>query len=398
MKFLHDGLPQRRMVGKSTKRILKEKLPSKNIDFEKIWLKVMAHGNVCSKEPIIRMYDHTVQGKNVLSPMGGVDFSSPNDGVVLEPILGKPYGLAISHGLNPALVKIDPYWGSIWAIAEAVSNFVAIGADIGSAALIDNFIWPFPDSESLADLDKSVDACVDMAKTLGMPFVSGKDSLSSTYRYPDPPRLAKTRRREAGGKVLKIPPVLLISVFGKIADITKTQSADFKEVGSTIVLVGSLDLKNLGGSTYFDITGGSGKVPKVDTKNLKGVLQAITSGIQSGEILACHDISEGGMAAALAEMCFGANFGASVDLSSVASAKEDRPDLLFFSETVGCFLAEVQDKRVAKKLFAKVPFQILGRTIKQQSISINQASKKICEISVSQLKSSWQKPMEEIFH
>ena len=127
MKFLHDGLPQRRMVGKSTKRILKEKLPSKNIDFEKIWLKVMAHGNVCSKEPIIRMYDHTVQGKNVLSPMGGVDFSSPNDGVVLEPILGKPYGLAISHGLNPALVKIDPYWGSIWAIARPY-GFPKIGS------------------------------------------------------------------------------------------------------------------------------------------------------------------------------------------------------------------------------------------------------------------------------
>src|SRR3990172_11642847 len=171
MKFLHDGLPQRKMVGKSTKRTAKEKLPSKNIDIAKIWPKVMAHGNVCSKEPIIRMYDHTVQGKNALSPLSGWDYSAPNDGAILEPILGKPYGLAISHGLNPALVKIDPYWGSVWAIAEAVSNFVAIGADINNAALIDNFIWPFPDSESLADLDKSVDACFDMAKTLSMPFV-----------------------------------------------------------------------------------------------------------------------------------------------------------------------------------------------------------------------------------
>ena len=79
-----------------------------------------------------------------------------------------------------------------------------------------------------------------MAKTLGVPFVSGKDSLSSTYRYPD-------------GKVLKIPPVLLISVFGKIADIKKTQSSEFKKIGSTIVLVGNLDFKNLGGSAYFDV-------------------------------------------------------------------------------------------------------------------------------------------------
>src|SRR3990167_2749874 len=123
MKFLHDGLPQRKMVGKSTKRTITEKLPPKNIDFAKIWPKVMAHGNVCSKEPIIRMYDHTVQGKNALFSLGGADYSAPNDGAILEPILGKPYGLVISHGLNPALVKIDPYWGSIWAIAEAISNY-----------------------------------------------------------------------------------------------------------------------------------------------------------------------------------------------------------------------------------------------------------------------------------
>ena len=80
------------------------------------------------------------------------------------------------------------------------------------------------------------------------------------------------------------------------------------------------------------------------------------------------------------------------------NSKQAGTDLVLFSETAGCFLAEVQDEKTAKKLFANVPFQILGRTVKQQSISVNQASKKICEISLSQLKSAWQKPMEEIFH
>ena len=381
MKFLHEGLPQRKMIGTSIKRKTKEKLPSKNINIEKIWPKVMAHGNVCSKEPIIRMYDHTVQGKNALSPLGGVNFSAPNDGVVIKPILDKPYGLAITHGLNPILVKIDPYKGSVWAITEAVSNFVAIGGNIKNAALIDNFIWPYPDGDSLADLDKSVDACFDMAKILGIPFVSGKDSLSSTYRYPD-------------GTVLKIPPVLLVSAFGKIADVKKTVSSDFKKVNSTIVLVGNLDLENLGGSAYFDVCNASGNVPKVDLKNIKSTLQAVTGGIQSGKILACHDISEGGMAAALAEMCFGAGFGASVDIAFLKT----RADLVLFSETAGCFLAEVEDEKTVGQLFAKAPYFIIGNTQNKKNIEIKDGPKTLVKVSIDNLKQAWQKPMKEIFH
>ena len=198
----------------------------------------------------MRQYDHNVQGSTALHPFGGENFDAPNDAVVLRPILAKKYGFVTAHGLNPVLNKIDPYLGSVWAIAEAVSNYVAVGGDLKDAALIDNFIWPFPDEESLADLDKSVEACVDVAKILKMPFVSGKDSLSSTYRYPDSPLPAKIRRRKASGKVLKIPPVLLISVFGKIPDVTKTASSDFKKSGSTIVLVGKSDFKNVNGKQW----------------------------------------------------------------------------------------------------------------------------------------------------
>jgi len=386
MQFLHQGLPQRQMVGKTKKRQIKEKLPKKVADLGKLWLKVLSHGNVCSKEPIIRMYDHNVQGTNALHPLGGVNLDAPNDGVIIKPLLDKPYGLAVTHGLNPVLNSIDPYWGSVWAIVEAVSNFVSVGGDIKNAALIDNFIWPFPDEESLADLDKSVDACVDMAKLLNMPFVSGKDSLSSTYRYHE-------------GKILIIPPVLLISVFGKIADVKKTTSSDFKKIGSTIVLVGKPDLKNLGGSVYFDAAGGqSSSVPKIDLKSQKAVLTSITAGIRSGQILACHDISEGGLAAAMAEMCFGSDCGAEIDLSSVALAKEDRPDFIFFAETAGTFLVEVENPVLAKKLFAKVPHVIIGQTIKEKSIRVNLGPKNLCNLRLDKLKQAWQKPMKEIFH
>ncbi len=387
MKFLHHGLPQRKMIGKTTNRKnfnFKEKRPSALKNLEAVWQKVMANPNVASKEPIVRLYDHNVQGSAVLHPFSGVDQDAPNDGSIVKPILGKPYGLAVAHGLNPILNRINPYLGSIWAIVEAVSNFVSIGGDIKNAALIDNFIWPFPDEESLADLDKSVDACANCAKVLGMPFISGKDSLSSTYRYPD-------------GRVLKIPPVLLISVFGKIADIAKTASSDFKKVGSTIVLVGKQDHQSFGGSVYFDVVGAqSGKVSKVDLKNVKKVFASITKGIATGQILAAHDISEGGLAVAIAEMSFGAGFGASVDLSK--TSKKSRPDYILFNETVGTFLVEVENEKVAKKLFAGVLHSIIGKTIKDKSIRINQGKKAVAIASIDKLKEFWQKPIKEIFH
>ncbi len=380
MQFLHNGLPQRIMIGNSSKVNIVEQLPPKPQNYQTIWQNIMAHGNICSKEPIVRLYDHNVQGTNALHPFAGVNYDGPNDGVVLRPILNKYYGVAISHGINPTLNKIDPYWGSVWAILEAVSNFIAIGGEPNNAALIDNFIWPFPDEESLADLDKSTDACADIAKILKMSFVSGKDSLSSTYRYPD-------------GKILKIPPVLLVSVFGRIPDVRKTVSSDFKKVGSTIVLVGKPDYKNLGGSTYFDLTNSQSiNIPKPDLSSINSVFSSITKGIKSGDILSCHDISEGGIAAALAEMCFGAGFGAEININKFNT----REDYVLFSESPGTLLVEVDNAKIANKLFEKVPHTILGKTVKSERITVNGFF--TIKADVNQLKKYWQKPMKEIFH
>ena len=89
--------------------------------------------------------------------------------------------MVTAGGSNPVLNTIDPYWGSVWAVTKALSKFVTVGGNPDEAALIDNFVWPFPDEESLGDLDRSVDALCDMMEVLNF-LVSGKDSLSSTYR------------------------------------------------------------------------------------------------------------------------------------------------------------------------------------------------------------------------
>ena len=329
MQFLHHGLPKRILkTSRQSSAVSYQTKQAKEPKTEKEWVnilkKVLAHGNVCSKEPIVRLYDHSVQGTNDLQPYSGVNLDGPNDSPVLRPFLDKNYGMVISHGLNPVLNKIDPYWGSIWAATEALSNFVAVGGDCKNASLINNYIWPFPDSESLWSLDRSVDAVVDFMKVFKIPVISGKDSLSSTYRKSD-------------GSLIKIPPTLCISVLGKIKDVKKTVTADFKKVGSTIVLVGKID-EQLGGSTYFDVNGILGfSIPKIDLKILPRTFNALYKGIHTGKILSCHDVSEGGVISAIFEMCVGGNCGAKVDKIS----RSRNFDEIIFNETAGTFIVEV---------------------------------------------------------
>jgi phosphoribosylformylglycinamidine synthase len=390
--FLHDGLPQRTMYAKWETPTIPELKPETPKD-EPEWINrfkaVLAHGNVSSKEPVVRQYDHGVQGGNVVAPFGGVDQSGPNDALVVRPMLDKPYGVVQSHGMNPILNRLDPYQGTVWAIAEAAANYVSVGGNIDEAAAVGNYIWPFPDEEAMGSLDRSVDAAVDMMHALKLPVISGKDSLSSTYRGKD-------------GQVIKIPPVYTMSIFGRIPDVEKTMTTDLKKADSTLVLVGKQST-NMGGSAYYDVTNGSsGKQPVIDPAHLKTTLAAMQAAIASGDVLACHDVSEGGVASAVAEMCFGGNLGA--DLTYHHSSVDKNTEAFLFAETAGTFVVEVSDAAKIPELFGQSGFSIIGRTTEEKNLSVKTKNfftgndKLLFESPVDDLKASWQKPMKEIFH
>lgn len=366
MAFLHGGLPQRVMKAKRNNqdtitKIQTIKVPKIEKDWIKLLEKTLSNGNISSKEPILRMYDHNVQGTNALHPFSGKGFDGPNDAAIIKPLLDEPYGIVLAHGLNPKLTSADPYWGSIWAATEAISNYVAVGGDYKNASLINNYIWPNPDEEWLGKLDICVDAVVDFMKALQIPVISGKDSLSATYRGSD-------------GTIIHSPPTLCISVFGKIPDVRKTVSADFKKVGSTIVLVGKQNLK-------------------VDLKTLPKVLEKVHKAIVSGKVLACHDISEGGLITTVFEMCVGGNVGAHLEGGRMDSFEVERIGDFLFTETAGCFIVEVENEKVAKKLFNKVPFKILGKTTKEKKITVD----KLFSVDLAKLQKAWSKPMKESF-
>jgi phosphoribosylformylglycinamidine synthase len=290
-------------------------------DLNKILMHLLASPNIASKESVIRTYDHEVKGNTVLKPLHG-EYGGPNDAAVLKPLKGSWKGLAISCGMNPNYGKIDPYWMAASAIDEAIRNNVAVGGR--RVALLDNFTWGNPEKpDRLGSLVRACEACYRFAKAFKTPFISGKDSL-----YNESP---------AG----PVTPTLLITAIGIVPDIRIAVSMDVKAPGSSIYIVGKT-YRELGGSEYYRLMGFCGKsVPKVRPAQARKTFRALTRAIDLGLVSACHDLSEGGLAAAAAEMAFSGGYGMELDLRRVPAENLGRNDFLLFSESNSRFLVEV---------------------------------------------------------
>jgi phosphoribosylformylglycinamidine synthase len=275
---------------------------------------------------VIRTYDHEVKGNTVLKPLQS-KYGGPNDAAVIKPLSDSWKGIVISCGMNPNYGKIDPYWMAASGIDEAIRNNIAVGGR--RIALLDNFTWGNPQkSDRLGSLVKACQACYDFAKGFKTPFISGKDSL-----YNESP-------------LGPVTPTLLITAIGIIPDIRKTVSMELKQPGNPIYLVGKT-YPELGGSQYYQHKGFTGKtVPKVRLEQATKTMDLITKSIDSGYIRSCHDLSDGGLAVASAEMAFSNGYGVELHLKNVPRTNEiSRNDSLLFSESNSRFLAEVPEKR-----------------------------------------------------
>ena len=213
-------------------------LPAPCSDFTPALLRILGSLNVCSKEWIIRQYDHEVQGGSVIKPLVGVVNDGPSDAAVLRPVLTSRRGIVVACGMNPCYGDLDPYWMAAAAIDEAVRNCVAVGADPQRIAILDNFCWGNTDRpETLGSLVRAALACYDVATVLGTPFISGKDSLNNEFRP------------QGGAEPIAIPPSLLISAIGQVDDVARCVTMDLKEPGNVLYLVG-MTRDELGGSHF----------------------------------------------------------------------------------------------------------------------------------------------------
>jgi phosphoribosylformylglycinamidine synthase len=334
---------------------------------------------VCSKEWIVRQYDHEVQGGSVIKPLVGARDDGPGDAAVLAPVLGSWVGLAVGCGINPRYGDLDPYAMAAAAVDEAVRNVVAVGADPSRVALLDNFCWGNTDRpEVLGSLVLAAEACRDVALAYNLPFISGKDSLNNEFH--------------AAGRHVVIPPTLLISALGRVPDVRRCVTMDLKEPGNSLFLLGSTR-EELGGSHYHLVNGlAGGTVPRVERELAPRLFRALHEAIVRGLVRACHDLSEGGLAVALAEMAFAGEVGADVRLA--AGGLNDAVAL--FSETPTRFVLEVRPEQEAelRACFGGLPLTALGTTVKEPRLRVAGATGEwVVWAPLAQLKEAWQRPL-----
>ena len=337
MEFMHNGNPQLQLKAvwkaPATPDVRVESVGVSEGDFLKTMLSRL---NICSKEYIIRQYDHEVRGGSVVKPLCGVKRDGPSDAGVIRPVLESDAGLVISHGICPKFSDYDTYWMMANAMDEAVRNAVAVGADPDHLAGVDNFCWcnpvqseKNPDGEyKLAQLVRACKALQHFSLAYGLPCISGKDSMKNDYT--------------GGGERISIPPTVLFSVMGVINNVTCAQTSDFKRAGDQIYLLGGTRREMAASEAFLQLGLAGGRVPQVDAQSALPRYRAVSALTGQRALSAVHDLSDGGFAVALAEMCIGGRLGAKVNLDAIRALEALSRTELLYSESASRLLVSVK--------------------------------------------------------
>jgi len=384
MEFLHHGLPQSERKAVWQPPHHPEPDFAEPDDLSEDLKRILGSWNVCSKEWVIRQYDHEVQGGSILKPLQGVKNDGPGDAAIIRPLLDSDRGVIIACGINPKYGDIDPYWMAASAVDEALRQIIAVGGNLKRVALLDNFSWGNPEKpDRLGGLVRAAQGCADIALAYGAPFISGKDSLYNEY--------------QTGTESICIPPTLLISAMAVMEDVSRVISMDCKQAGNLIYIVG-MTYDELGSSHYYHIHGAVGnRVPRVNPEKGKKLMGNLSAATEKGLVKACHDLSEGGVGVAAAEMAFAGGLGMTLHLDKVPlGGAIARNDTILFSESNSRFLVEVtpQDKQRFEQAMKGTDFAAIGEVNKGDKLEIYGINgKKIATAPLAELKGAWQKPL-----
>jgi len=384
MHFMHEGIPQITKKAVYIQAKHKEpKLPVKK-DLTADLLKLLGHFDICSKEWVVRQYDHEVQGGSVIKPFAGVKNDGPSDASVTKPFHDSDKGIILSNGINFRFGFIDPYWMAASCIDEALRQIISVGGSLKEVAILDNFCWGNPDkADRLGGLVRAAYGCYDAAKAYSVPFISGKDSFYNEFSLH--------------GKSTPIPGTLLISAISVMEDINKSISMYAKESGDLIYVVGQTR-DELGGSHYYDLYKMTGNwVPRVYYSQALKTFAALNRAAEKGLVKAMHDCSDGGLGVALAEVAFSGGLGLSLFLGEVPYiSTSKRNDNLLFSESNSRFVVEVDklDQKEFEKILKNTSFGLAGCLTGKTDFKIYGLDGKVClNADIAQLKEAWQRPL-----
>ncbi|HYG76195.1 MAG TPA: phosphoribosylformylglycinamidine synthase subunit PurL [Planctomycetota bacterium] len=419
MEFLHGGLPSvlreatwtppdlstgdqttldvvmtmQEMTGLDLKTIAKAR-SNPSVMYTPLLRKILAHPTVASKQWIVRQYDHEVQGRTVVKPLTGVKDDGPSDAAVLTPVLGSSRGFAVACGLCPQFTERDPREMAKLAVDECVRNLVAVGGNPDNTFILDNFSWGNTSKpEQLGSLVLACEGATEAAIAYGTPFISGKDSLNNEY----------TVFTSAGGqttgtgtaRTIAIPGTLLISGLAMIDEVRLCVTMDFKKPGNLLYVVG-LTRDELGGSHLNLLTGAlitAGHIPTVDLKAGKLLHKAMHRAIVRETVRACHDLSEGGLAVAAAEMAFAGGVGAHIELARVPVPRTLPPNVVLFSESPSRYLVEVprESRQDFESIFAGLPHACVGEVLPHPVLQCFGPDRELwIDDTLDGLKAAWQ--------
>ncbi len=390
MEFMHGGLPQLELEAIWKKPVLENDTTPTVNNHETVLLDLLSSLNICSKEYVIRQYDHEVQGKSVVKPLIGLHHDAPADAAILRPEFDSNKGLLLSHGLCPQFSDIDTYHMMALAIDEAVRNAVATGGDINYMAGCDNFCWCDPvQSETtpdghykLAQLVRANKALFDYCIAFGIPCVSGKDSMKNDYKGVD--------------TKISIPPTVLFSLIGVIPNVHNAVTSDFKKATDLIYVLGKTFDELAASEVSRLLSFKKSAVPKVDVVSARKRYETIFTSASQKLHNSAHDMSEGGLSVAIAEMAIGGRLGCSLNIDAMPTNGELDVFTHLYSESASRILVTVpkENKNAFESLFKGQDFALLGEVTEKPTLSLHAKGTQIIATEVDKLVHAFKKTLQ----
>jgi phosphoribosylformylglycinamidine synthase len=318
-------------------------------DLSAVLLDLLAAPSIASKEWVYRQYDHDVRHGTVVRP-GAADAAvirvlPPTAPGADRALPARAKGVAITAGCQSRHVYLAPYEGTRLVIAEAYANLVAVGAT--PLAVTDCLNFGNPEKpEIMWQLAESIRGMGDALRAFGVPVVSGNVSLYN----------------ETDGKAIK--PTPMIAMVGLLDDAARHATMAFQRPGDLVAVVGDV-AGDVAGSSYLDHVHGrvSGVPAPLDVARHMPVFDAVLAMIQAGHLASAHDVSDGGLAVAVAESVITASrpLGVNIDLPAQQGVRDDA---ILFGEAPARFVisfAATQREAVAAICAARgAPLAVVG--------------------------------------
>ena len=343
--------------------------------------RVLTHYHCCDQLAAGSRFDTTVQARTAIGPYGGKNHRMPTNLYASAPLRGKNYGVITTVAFNPFYGDIDPAAMARLMMIEAIMKAVVAGADYRELALCDNFYTPKLRPDVAWDLREMVRVIADLSVELGIPFISGKDSSSGTM--------------ESAGRRIDVPPTLVVSAFGRVPDVKKLVTKEFKRAGNQLIVLGKVNPGKLGGSVYADCFGqrGDALFDAHRGSDMKLLWDGLARTQSQSAYSSASAIAEGGLMLRLFEAAYGSGLGARVSLDG---APKGRLDGLLFGEFIGSALLEIPPGCDLERLFGGVPHFILGEVIEDPKLILSQQGSTVWEAAISSLAADWSSTFGEV--